>query len=38
MTLREIFGLRENVAQRPRRRPIRLDAVDLSDLPMAAED
>ena len=37
-TLREIFGLRENATQRPRRDPIRLDAADLSELPMAAED
>jgi hypothetical protein len=37
-TLREVFGLNAATSTRPRRRPIRLDAADLSDLPMAAED
>ena len=37
-TLRQVFGLHAAATTRPRRRPIRLDAADLSDLPMAAED
>jgi hypothetical protein len=37
-TLRDVFGLHAATDTRQRRRPIRIDAADLSDLPMAAED